>query len=72
MILSVSLSFEYLRIKNFLYLFLLALANPEKSNSKTEEEMVNMYMEPLLLACDSRQPRLTEIGLDGMHYLIGE
>lgn len=28
------------------------------------------YLEPFILACESRQPRLMEIGLDGLNYLI--
>jgi hypothetical protein len=29
------------------------------------------YFSPFQLACESRQPRLMEIALDGLHYLIG-
>lgn len=33
---------------------------------------VDKFFEPLELACESRHPKIMEIALDALHFLIGE
>ena len=41
------------------------------SSSNANDMDADKYFAPLQAACESRQPRLMEIALDGIHYLIG-
>lgn len=43
----------------------------EAESGKIKITDTGKYFEPLKLACETRQPRLMEIGLDAIHFLIG-
>ena len=51
--------------------FLASLAEFENNAGVSKDEDAAKYFEPLRLACESKQPRLMEISLDAIHYLIG-
>ena len=56
-----------------LILFLAALSDKENANGgQSQETDADQYFEPLEMACQTRQPRLMEIALNAIHYLIGE
>ena len=42
------------------------------SSSNANDVDADKYFAPLQAACESRQPRLMEIALDGIHNLIGQ
>jgi hypothetical protein len=44
----------------------------EAEAGKIKITKAGKYFEPLKLACESRLPRLMEIGLDAIHFLIGK
>lgn len=49
-----------------------ALMEKEKANGgESQETDADQYFEPLEMACQTRQPRLMEIALDAVHFLIG-
>jgi len=49
-----------------------ALTEKENANGgESQETDADQYFEPLEMACQTRQPRLMEIALDSIHYLIG-
>ena len=41
------------------------------SGFENQDNDADQYFEPLDMACDTRQPRLMEIALDALHFLIG-
>lgn len=56
----------------FIFHFVAALTEKENANGgESQETDADQYFEPLEMACQTRQPRLMEISLDSIHYLIG-
>lgn len=48
------------------------LGTKEKENGfQNQDNDADKYFEPLEVACDTRHPRLMEIALDALHFLIG-
>lgn len=58
---------------HFLYhIYLVALCEKEQANgNEAIDTDADKYFEPLELACETRQPKLMEIALDALHFLIG-
>lgn len=52
--------------------FAAALSDKENANGgQSTETDADQYFEPLEMACQTRQPRLMEIALNAIHYLVG-
>lgn len=50
-----------------------ALSDKESANGgQSTETDADQYFEPLEMACQTRQPRLMEIALNAIHYLVGK
>jgi hypothetical protein len=43
----------------------------EKEGGTSVETNADNYFEPFQLACESRHPRLMDVSLDAIHYLMG-
>lgn len=53
-------------------MFSVALIEKEKANgNEGVDNDADKYFEPMEAACLTKQPRLMEIGLDALHFLIG-
>ena len=53
-------------------ILLVALTDKEKANGgQSNETDADQYFEPLEMACQTRQPRLMEIALNAIHFLVG-
>ena len=50
-----------------------ALSNNQKAGRDGREDLdADKYFDPLQAACESKQPRLMEVALDAIHFLIGK
>ena len=49
------------------------ISENQKVASKGREDIdADKYFDPLQAACETRQPKLMEIALDAIHFLIGK
>jgi len=64
---------DYIYLRSLISLcYVAALTEKENANGgESQETDADQYFEPLEMACQTRQPRLMEISLDSIHYLIG-
>jgi hypothetical protein len=46
--------------------------NQKVNNSGRDDYDADKFFEPLQAACETRQPKLMEIALDGIKYLVGD
>lgn len=55
------------------YHLIAALSDKEKANGgHSQDTDADQYFEFLELACQTRQPRLMEIALNAIHFLVGK
>lgn len=43
----------------------------DAKNDPAQDNCADRYIGPFQAACESRVPKLVEVGLDSIHYLIG-
>ena len=52
-------------------MFLVILTENEKNKDTNSDSNADSYFGPFQMACETRHPRVMEIALDSLHYLIG-